>query len=135
MLYSYHKVWHQRELPEHEINSCNISIALIITPQRPKHPHCDFREQNHLFKYEHIDCNPGQHFQRKVHLGQNMHPAFIILSICQRHTTHCQLRARRALALLLLYKVYGISALLIFNSTSLNSVNTLLVSSQRYIVN
>ena len=40
-----------------------------------------------------------------------------------------QLRARRAL---LLYKVYGNSALLLLNRTSLNSVNAHLVPSRRY---
>ena len=58
-------------------------------------------------------------------------------------SSYCQLRARRALSLfnnvplrsrrpLLLHKVYGDNALLVLNETSLNSINALLVVSQRY---
>ena len=42
---------------------------------------------------------------------------------------HVPLRTRRALSL---YKVYGNSALLVLNRTSLNSINTLLALSRRY---
>ena len=68
----------------------------------------------------------GEEKKRKVAENQQYQISFPIIA---RQDIIRQLRARRALSL---YKVYGDSALLVLNGTSLNSDSALLALNWRY---